>query len=88
MNSSFIQSEAFLRRRFFLGIFLCMALWQRLSPGWPLTPSRSARWLNNSASWPSITLLVRLLFPAAAVGVAVYAGQRGWGLLRLAALTL
>ncbi len=86
MNASFIQSEAFLRLGFFLGIFLCMALWERFSPRRVLTRNRSIRWLNNIGLVAFNTLLVRLLFPAAAVGAAVYAGEKGWGLLRLAAL--
>lgn len=86
MNSFFIQFEAFLRLVFFLGIFCGMVLWERFSPRRSLTQNRTTRWLNNIGLVAFNTLLVRLLFPAAAVGAAVYAEAKGWGLLRQAAL--
>jgi sterol desaturase/sphingolipid hydroxylase (fatty acid hydroxylase superfamily) len=39
------------------------------------------RWLNNLGLVAINTVLLRWLFPVAAVGVAVLAQQRGWGLL-------
>jgi len=44
-----------------------------------LTNSKTIRWLNNLGLVALNSIFVRLLFPAAAVGMAVFAQQHGWG---------
>ena len=39
------------------------------------------RWINNLGLVALNTVLLRLLFPAAAVGIAAFAADQGWGLL-------
>ncbi len=73
--------ELIIRLSFFFGIFAIMALWELKSPRRPLRGSKQFRWLNNIGLTFFNTLLLRLLFPAAAVGVALYASQQQWGLL-------
>ena len=73
--------EMAIRLIFFFGIFALMALWEVKSPKRPLTVSKRLRWTNNLALVLLNTLTLRLLFPAAAVGVAIFAQQQGWGLL-------
>ena len=78
----FIQThEAAIRLGFFLGIFAVMAAWEMAAPRRALTVSKAVRWANNLGLVALNTLLLRLLFPAAAVGVAAWAEQQGWGLL-------
>ena len=78
---TFLQThEAAIRLGFFLGIFGMMALWEILAPRRALTVSKTVRWANNLGLVVFNTLLLRLLFPAAAVGVAALAAQRDWGL--------
>lgn len=74
------QHETALRLTAFLGVFLVMALWEILSPRRALTQPKASRWLNNIALVVLNTLVLRLLFPAAAVGVAVLCETRQWGL--------
>jgi sterol desaturase/sphingolipid hydroxylase (fatty acid hydroxylase superfamily) len=79
---TFVQAhEAAIRLGFFLGIFSLVALWELLAPRRPLTVSRAVRWTNNLGLVALNTLLLRLLFPAAAVGMAVFAAEQGWGLM-------
>lgn len=79
---SFVQThEAAIRLGFFLGIFAVMAVWEVLNPRRALTVSKTVRWVNNLGLIALNTVLLRLLFPAAAVGMAALAADRGWGLL-------
>jgi sterol desaturase/sphingolipid hydroxylase (fatty acid hydroxylase superfamily) len=80
MNSLIIDNEVLLRLLFFLGIFVSMAVWEAFSPRRPLSQSKLIRWANNLGLTLLNTLLLRLIFPAAAVGVALYSAERGWGL--------
>ncbi|MEJ2529923.1 MAG: sterol desaturase family protein, partial [Gammaproteobacteria bacterium] len=46
-----------------------------------LIASKATRWLNNLSLVILNTIVLRLLFPAAAVGVAAFVPANGWGLL-------
>ncbi len=82
MNMFLIDNEVFLRLGFFLGIFFTMSIWEGLAPRRSLTQSKLVRWANNLGLTLFNSLLVRLALPAAAVGIALYSAQKGWGLLR------
>ncbi|MBL7004389.1 MAG: sterol desaturase family protein [Gammaproteobacteria bacterium] len=58
-----------------------MSVWEIYAPRRALTLSKSLRWLNNLGLTAFNTLVLRLLFPTAAVGVAAFAQVNGWGLL-------
>ena len=75
-----ISNEAPIRLAFFLGIFAAMALWELFAPCRKLRISRILRWSNNIALVVVNSIVVRILFPAAAVGMAVYVAGEGWGL--------
>src|SRR5947199_4655042 len=77
------NSELFIRIGAAVGIFLALALWEILCPRRALSIGRAGRWPNNLGILVLDALLVRLLIPAAAVGTAVIAAQRGWGLLNI-----
>ncbi|OQX37658.1 MAG: fatty acid hydroxylase, partial [Candidatus Sedimenticola endophacoides] len=80
MNEYILTNEPSIRIGFFLGVFVLVALWELASPKRPLSTSKAGRWLANIAVVALNTLLLRLLFPAAAVGVALFAQNHGWGL--------
>ncbi|MBM4180231.1 MAG: sterol desaturase family protein [Betaproteobacteria bacterium] len=73
--------EPAIRLSFFLGIFALVALWELAAPRRALTVSKALRWSSNLTLVALNTLLLRLLFPLAAVGVAAFAAEHGWGLL-------
>lgn len=75
-----LGNEIPIRLGFFFGIFAVMAIWELLAPRRALTVSKPVRWLNNIAIVLLNTLLLRLLFPAAAVGMASFCSVAGWGL--------
>lgn len=78
--------EQTLRLVAFLGVFAVMALWEAAAPARPLRDRRSARWVTNVGIVVIDSLAVRLLVPLAAVGTAVYAAERGYGLLNTVAV--
>jgi sterol desaturase/sphingolipid hydroxylase (fatty acid hydroxylase superfamily) len=78
-----LNNELSIRLFFFFGIFIIMAAWEIRAPRRALTRSKAVRWGNNLALVFLNSLVLRLLFPAAAVGVALFAEQRSWGLLNL-----
>lgn len=75
--------ESVIRLSFFIGILLIMGIWETLSPRRGLKISRGYRWLNNLSIVVLNTLLLRLVFPAATIGMALLAEERGWGILSL-----
>ena len=78
--------EMGIRASAFGAVVLLMAVWEIAAPRRPLVRSKAARWGNNLALVALNGIIVRVLFPAGAVGVAVFAEGRGWGLLGLVAL--
>jgi len=64
----------------FAGIFLLMALWEMAAPRRRQQIARLRRWPGNLGIVILDVLAVRLIFPTAAVGVALLAEARGWGL--------
>jgi sterol desaturase/sphingolipid hydroxylase (fatty acid hydroxylase superfamily) len=78
----FIQThEATIRLGFFLGVFALMATWEVVAPSRARMLTRVQRWSSNLGLVVLNTILLRLLFPAAAVGVALTVNAQGWGLL-------
>jgi len=76
-----LGNEITIRLGFFFGIFAIMAIWKVLSPCRPLAVSKGIRWASNLGLVVLNSVVLRLLFPAAAVGIATVAQQQGWGLL-------
>jgi len=75
------QNESMLRLGFFVGMLLIMGVWEWVMPFRNTTFPKAYRWLNNLALVVLNTVLLRMLFPAAAVGMAIFADQQGWGVL-------
>lgn len=84
MNEVLLQVEGPLRLGVFLGMLVAMALWEIASPRRRREIPRLLRWSNNLALVAIDTLALRLAFPVLAVGLAVVAEERGWGLLNAA----
>src|SRR5262245_25224211 len=76
-------AELTIRLGAFAGVFLAMTLWELLAPRRPWAVGRAARWPSNLGMVVVDALLVRLLIPVAAVGVALIASERGIGLFHL-----
>lgn len=76
-----LQYEVAIRLAGFFGVLALMAVWEMLAPRRTLTLSKISRWRPNLGVVALDTLLVRLVFPAGAVGMALLAEQQGWGVL-------
>jgi sterol desaturase/sphingolipid hydroxylase (fatty acid hydroxylase superfamily) len=75
-----LANEPTLRLGFFLGTFAVIGIWERAAPRRALLLSRVSRWASNLGLVLLNTLLLRLLFPLAAAGVAAFCVVNGWGL--------
>jgi sterol desaturase/sphingolipid hydroxylase (fatty acid hydroxylase superfamily) len=75
-----LDNEPLLRLIAFAGIFAGMAMWELLAPRRTQHVGRGRRWPSNIAVVVLDTALVRLIFPTTAVGVALLAEAKGWGI--------
>jgi sterol desaturase/sphingolipid hydroxylase (fatty acid hydroxylase superfamily) len=85
-NQWALAHEPAVRLSAFFGVFALMALWEALAPRRSRLLPRRVRWPHNLALVVLNSLILRLLFPLAAVGFALLAAERGWGLLNAFAL--
>ena len=76
-----LANEPAIRLGFFIGVFAVVALWELAAPRRALTVSKVLRWSSNLGLVVLNTVVLRLMFPLAAVGVASFASDNGWGLL-------
>ncbi|MDH5639091.1 MAG: sterol desaturase family protein [Nitrospinota bacterium] len=88
MEKTILDNEASIRLGVFLGAFAVMALWEGVAPRRRLSMTRAARWSANLAIAAINALLIRLILPAAAVGMAYFVQQNGWGLFNTVDLPL
>jgi len=79
--SNLLAWEPWIRVAAFVGAFLLLAAWESWAPRRRASFDRAARWPHNLALVVLGTLLLRAVFPLAAVGAAALAAQAGWGLL-------
>ena len=80
MADILLAHEPVIRLGAFAGVFASMALWELLAPRRHQAIGRARRWPSNLGIVVLDTLLVRLVFPTAAVGIGLLAEARGWGL--------
>jgi len=78
-----IENEKEIRMSFFFGMLLLVGLWELLAPRRVLTISKALRWINNLGLVFLNSAILRLVFPMAAIGVAISAQQYSWGLFNL-----
>ncbi|MGD8742577.1 MAG: sterol desaturase family protein [Granulosicoccaceae bacterium] len=79
INEFVMSNEKVIRMGFFFGMLALMALWEILAPRRVLTVSKFVRWVNNLGIVFFNSFLLRVVFPAAAVGMTVFAAEQGWG---------
>lgn len=83
-----INNESTIRLTFFFGIILIMTTLEYFIPRRKLLVSKSKRWFNNITLVFFNTLLVRILFPTAAVGVAIFADTNNIGIFNILELSI
>ncbi|MDD9910108.1 MAG: sterol desaturase family protein [Ahrensia sp.] len=83
MQDLIATNEGVIRLSVFIGLFAVLALSEYFKPRRKLTVSKSHRWTTNIAIVLLDSAIVRLIFPAAAVGVALWADMQGYGLFNL-----
>lgn len=90
MGESAAFPEAWIRGVAFLVVFGSLAVLELWSPRLERDELhgalKSRRWFTNISMVILSSLVLRIIFPAAAVGAALWAEARGFGLLRLAGL--
>ena len=83
MTESLLATEPQLRLIVFLGVLVAMAVWELAAPRRRREIPRVIRWTNNLGLVVIDTIVLRLSFPILAVGLAVIAQDRGWGLFNI-----
>jgi sterol desaturase/sphingolipid hydroxylase (fatty acid hydroxylase superfamily) len=83
MSETLLASEPQLRLAVFFGVLVAMALWELAAPRRRQEIPRVIRWTNNLGLVVIDTIVLRLSFPILAVGLAVIAQDRGWGLFNI-----
>jgi sterol desaturase/sphingolipid hydroxylase (fatty acid hydroxylase superfamily) len=82
LNMDAVMSiEPYVRLIIFGAVLGAMAAWELGAPRRKQDIGRKTRWPSNLGIVLLDTLLVRLLFPMGAVGIAIGAEIRGWGLI-------
>lgn len=80
--------EVLVRLAAFALVFAAMALWEIAAPRRSPMAGRWPRWPSNIGILLVDVLALRIFIPTAAVGAALFAAGRGWGLLHQAGLRL
>ena len=75
--------EPVIRLSAFFGLLLVLAGAEALRPRRKRTHGRGTRWTSNLGIVVMNTVILRLLFPAAAVGMALSAQAKGFGLMNV-----
>jgi len=82
-----ISGEIIARLGAFVAIFASMAIYELWSPRLERSEMagalKSRRWVTNLSILLVSSMVLRIIFPAAAVGAALWAETKGWGLFRI-----
>ena len=81
-----LAAEPLIRLGIFAAVLTLLIAGELLAPRRQLTVDRWRRWPGNVGVVVISTVLIRIVFPTAAVGLAVVADANGWGLLNLVAV--
>ncbi|NUN66574.1 sterol desaturase family protein [Pseudanabaena biceps] len=81
-----MNNELLIRFGCFSSTLLIMAVWEMIAPRRKLLVSKKLRWLSNIGILILDTLILRAIFPLAAVGAAAIADQQNWGLFNFISL--
>lgn len=88
LSELFVLYESAIRIGAFATLLALLIGWEQLAPRRVRRFSLGRRWTSNFALLVLDAVALRLLMPAAAVGVAVLASQKGWGLFNSVDTTL
>ena len=80
MSEWLVEHAQYVRLGAFLTIFSTMAIWEILGERRDLKTSKKSRWATNIGIIVTDSVVLRLVFPMGALGVAYLAGDLGWGL--------
>jgi sterol desaturase/sphingolipid hydroxylase (fatty acid hydroxylase superfamily) len=83
LDTLLLDHESTIRLGFFLGAFALLSIWELFAPRRALETSKVIRWTNHVALAIVNILMIRVLFPLVAVGLAVFVNERGTGLLNM-----
>ncbi len=83
MKEIILENEANIRVFIFIFTIILIAFFEYEYPQRDLLLSKSKRWLNNLSLVFLNSLLIKLIFPLAAFGVAIYMENKNFGLLHL-----
>jgi sterol desaturase/sphingolipid hydroxylase (fatty acid hydroxylase superfamily) len=86
MRDAIFAYEPFIRLGAFGGVLAAMAIWELVGPRRQQPIGRLVRWPNNLGVVVVDTLLVRLVIPTTAVGLALVAQAHAWGLFNTIAV--
>ncbi len=86
MPDFLLANEPTIRLSAFLGILVARAAWEVAAPRRRREIPRILRWTNNLGVVVADTILVRLTFPVAAVGLALFAEEHGLKIINIADL--
>ena len=86
IESFVLEREAIIRLGVFAFVFVTMLVWEIITPRRNLSVSKAMRWSSNLGLLVLNSIVLRLLFPAAAVGIAFSVADMGWGLFNLVTL--
>ncbi len=86
MRDAIFAYEPFIRLGAFGSVLAAMAIWELVGPRRKQAIGRLVRWPNNLGVVVVDTLLVRLVIPTTAVGLALAAQAHAWGLFNTIAL--
>ncbi len=81
MKEFFFQYESYIRLSSFIGLYALLTLWEISSPKRKLEHARRLRWVSNFGLIIISSILIRFIFPTAAVGISLLVEQNHWGLL-------
>lgn len=73
--------DVLIRMSAFAGALCLIALWEIVSPRRRLNTPKMRRWVANLSVVGIDSVVVRLLFSSGAVGIALLAAERNWGVL-------
>lgn len=79
----FLAHEPLVRLACFIVVFAGMALWEWLAPRRVQAIHRRIRWPNNLGISALNTGVLRIIFPTAGVGMAIFAAAHSWGVLNI-----
>lgn len=83
MSAMLLAHEPLIRGTVFTVFLLAIALWEVAARRRPQRMDRRHRWPGNLSIVALDTVVVRLVFPLSAVGAALVAAERGWGLFNV-----